>query len=263
MKAIVIAAGPGTRLRPLTEDRPKCMLEINGQTILQRMVRRFEEQGIDDVTVIRGYRGEKIDLPRITCVENQAYAGNNILHSLMTARHVLHDACRRGAGVVVSYSDILFESGVLRSLLDTPSALALVVDSGWLAGYHGRSDHPLEEAETVLLDNNRRVRRIAKNLFAGQPPSAHHGEFIGLWKCTAEGVETVLRHFDRLNQGLGPDEPFQCADRWQTAYLTDFFQELVDEGEDIEAVLISGGWLEIDTEQDYRRALRQKIARDA
>lgn len=263
MKAVIIAAGPGTRLRPLTANQPKCMLEINGVSILQRLILRFKEQGIEDVTVIRGYQGEKINVPRVTFVENREYAGNNILHSLMKARSVLQEASRTNNSVVISYSDILFEAGVLLTLLDTPSALALVVDTGWLASYTGRSDHPLEEAEAVLLDENRRVRSIAKNLFAGRPPAGDHGEFIGLWKCSPEGAGTVLRHFDRLHSRLGADEPFQSAHRWQAAYLTDLFQEMIDQGEEIEAVLISGGWTEIDTMQDYRRILQREPAGDA
>ncbi len=234
------------------------MLDLNGTTLLQRMVQCFRDQGIREVTVIRGYLGQMIDLPGLGYVENPRYATNNILHSLMTARAVLEEACRNGDSVVVSYSDILFETALLRQLLESSAPLALMVDTHWEAAYAGRSDHPPAEAENVLLDRDQRVLRIAKNLFDGMPPEGNHGEFIGLWKCTADGAGTLLRHFDRIDRLLGPDDPFQKALRWHSAYLTDLFQEMIDRGEAIDAVPVAGGWMEIDTEQDYRRALARE-----
>ena len=62
MKAIIIAAGQGTRLRPYTADRPKCMVEINGVSLIERQVKTMRDAGIDDIVVIRGYRGKQIIL---------------------------------------------------------------------------------------------------------------------------------------------------------------------------------------------------------
>jgi choline kinase len=230
------------------------MLEVGGVPIIRRLADRFSEQGVEEVTVIRGYQGWKIDLPGADFVDNHDYAGTNILHSLIRARRVFEEAGRNGDRVVISYSDIVIEARVLSTLLEERADLALAVDTDWLAGYAGRSDHPPEEAEVVLLEGNRQVKRIAKNLFPGGPPAGNHGEFIGLWQCSAAGARTVLRHVDRLERRLRPDDPFQGAARWREAYLTDLFQEMIDQGEEIKAALIAGGWVEIDTEQDYRRA---------
>ena len=254
MQAIIIAAGTGTRLAPLTRNRPKCMLEIGGRPILQRLADRLAGAGIGEVTVIRGYLAHRVTLPGARFVENRQYASNNILHSLMTARGVLEAAARSGETVVVSYADIVFDASVLDRLLASPSPLALVVDTDWQSAYGGRTDHPPAEAEAVRFDEERRVRAIAKNLFEGPPPSGGHGEFIGLWKCAGGGAEALLGHFDRIDRALGPDDPFRTAARWQEAYLTDLFQEMIDGGEAIDAVTVSGGWMEIDTEQDYHRA---------
>ena len=90
MKAIIIAAGMGQRLRPYTIDRPKCMVEINGRSLIQRQVDAYRAAGIEDIIVIRGYRGRQIQLPDITYVDNVDYKNNNILESLFCAKdHLL------------------------------------------------------------------------------------------------------------------------------------------------------------------------------
>ena len=68
MKAIIIAAGMGQRLRPYTADRPKCMVEINGRSLIERQVEAYRAAGIDEINVIRGYRGRQIQLPGLTYV---------------------------------------------------------------------------------------------------------------------------------------------------------------------------------------------------
>ena len=86
MKGIIIAAGPSKRLRPLTDDMPKCMLKITGKPIIQNTIELFRSNGIRDISVIRGYKKEKINFPNITYFENTDFWNNNILHSLMCAR---------------------------------------------------------------------------------------------------------------------------------------------------------------------------------
>lgn len=106
MKAIIIAAGPCKRLRPLTDELPKCMLKIHGKPIIQNTVDMFRSNGINDISVIRGYKKEKINLPDITYFENKDFWNNNILHSLICARAKLEEAIKTGEDVVMTYSDI-------------------------------------------------------------------------------------------------------------------------------------------------------------
>ncbi len=107
MKAIIIAAGLGNRLMPLTNDKPKCLLEIGGKTIMQRHLEVLRQCDIDDVVVVRGYRKEMINYPGIKYYENTDYENNNILRSLFYADNEMGD------GFIFSYSDIIFEQGIL------------------------------------------------------------------------------------------------------------------------------------------------------
>jgi len=254
MKAIIIAAGACTRLRPLTDDLPKCMLKINGKPILQHALELFRNNGINDISVIRGYKTEKINYPHITYFENTDYANNNILHSLMVARPKIHEAIQAGEDVIITYSDILFEDSILKSLLISEEPISAIVDFEWQAYYNGRTDHTIEEAENVIIDSNSRMLKIGKHIFTEDTPNEMQGEFIGLWKFTSKGAKIFLNHFDRLDSYLKKTDSYQNVNEWRKSYITDIFQEMIDKGERIHSVMIKKKWKEFDTVQDFLRA---------
>ena len=253
MKAIIIAAGPSSRLRPLTDDIPKCMLKIDGKTLIENTIELFRNNGINDISIIRGYKKEKINFPDITYFENNDFWNNNILHSLMFARAKLEEAIRTNEDVVISYSDIWYNDGVIKKLLEDKHTIASIVDIDWQDYYDGRTDHSISEAENVISDNNKRMMRIGKNIFTDKVPKDKQGEFIGLWKFTPEGTKIFLSHFDRLNKSLKKTDPYQNAKEWQKSYITDIFQEMIDKGEELYCILIQKNWKEFDTVQDFLR----------
>ena len=251
MKAIIIAAGPSTRLRPLTEDLPKCMLKINGKTLLQNILDLFRNNGINDISVIRGYKKEKINFLNITYFENIDFWNNNILHSLMFARPKLEEAVKTEEDVVMTYSDIWYNDSVVKALLKSKEAITSIVDTDWHGYYEGRTDHPISEAENVITDDDKRMLKIGKHIFTHDTPKDKQGEFIGLWKFTPRGIKIFLKHFDRLNSTLKMIEPYQNTKEWQKSYITDIFQEMIDRGEKLYCVLIQKNWKEFDTVQDF------------
>ena len=198
MKAIIIAAGQCKRLRPITDNVPKCMLKINGKPIIENTIELFKNNQINDISIIRGYKKEKIDFPNLTYFENTDFGNNNILHSLMFARPKLEEAIETGEDVIVSYSDILFNDSIVKLLLESKEDIASVVDTDWHEYYEGRSDHPIEEAENVIVGDNNRMSKIGKHIFTDDVPKDRQGEFIGLWKFSPEGIKIFLKHFDRL-----------------------------------------------------------------
>lgn len=254
MKAIIIAAGACTRLRPLTNELPKCMLKINGKSILQHSIELFRNNEISDISVIRGYKKEKINFSNITYFENTDYMNNNILHSLMYARSKINEAIKTNEDVVITYSDIIFENSVLKALMASDKPISAIVDFDWHDYYSGRTDHPIEEAENVIIDSNCKMLKIGKHIFTDDTPQKMQGEFIGLWKFTSEGAKIFLSVFDRLDSHLNKQDPFQKAKEWQKSYITDIFQEMINNGEKIHSVMIKKQWKEFDTVQDFRKA---------
>ena len=102
MKAIILAAGQGTRLKKYTENLPKGMLEFQGKTIIERQLETYRSMGIDDIIVVRGFAADKIDYQGVKYYENPNYATTNMVESLLMARSEFDD------DIIVSYSDILF-----------------------------------------------------------------------------------------------------------------------------------------------------------
>ena len=243
---IIIAAGLGSRLKKYTDNLPKCMLDFAGKTLLQRQIEAFKINGLNKISVIRGFKKEKINYPDLTYFENKEYKNNNILNSLMYAEEALN------GHVIVSYSDILFEKEVVKRLMESEHDISIVVDIDWRGYYINRKDHPINEAENVIFDANNNVVEIGK-IHTGKHDV--HGEFIGMLKLSPRGSEIFKKHFHRAKD-LYWNKPFQRAKTFQKAYITDIIQDMTDLGVPIHCVIIERGWKEIDTEEDYKNALK-------
>jgi len=246
-KALIIAAGLGSRLKKHTEQLPKCMLDFGGKTLLQRQLTSYRENGINDISLVRGYKKNKINYKGIRYFTNTDYKNNNILNSLFYAEKIVN------GNIIVSYSDILFEPLVVKRAIESVHDISIVVDIDWRGYYINRKEHPLSEAENVIFNSDNEVVKIGK-INAGK--NDVHGEFIGMIKLSNKGAEIFKSHFHRCKK-LYWNKPFQRAKIFQKAYLTDMIQELVDVGVKVNCVIIEKGWKEIDTVEDYQKALEE------
>lgn len=234
MNAIILAAGRGARLGALGEQLPKCLaVVLGGKTLLERQLEVLRSCGVRDISVVRGHRAEAIRYPGVTYVLNPRYEATGSLGSLACAAEQLHGE------VLISYSDIWYEPAVAEQLIACAHDLAIAVDPRWTDHYLGRTDHPIAEAEQVLFDGQGRAVRIGK-ITAGTVEG--NGEFIGLMKLSQAGCEAFRRGFHQVA-------------RFDEASVADLLQEMIDRGLSIHCEPIGGGWGEIDTVQDYQRAL--------
>ena len=245
VKSIIIAAGLGSRLKGYTEALPKCMLMFGDKTLLERQLEVYEGCGIKDISVVRGFKKEKINYEGLNYYDNTDYHNNNILNSLFYAEEVIN------GNVIISYSDILFDTNVVSRLLESNADISIVVDIDWRGYYIGRQDHPVEEAEKVIFDANNEVLKIGKVITSKNDV---YGEFIGMMKLSPRGSEIIKLHFNRAKK-IFWDKPFQRSQTFQKAYITDLIQDMVDMGVSIHCVIIERGWKEIDTVEDYEKAL--------
>jgi len=250
--AIVVAAGLGSRIVPLSHEVPKCMLEVQNHSMLHRALTTFHDLNITKSVVVGGYKSDKLVLPPGTeLVLNDQYLHNNILRSLAYARPAMNEE----DAALVAYSDIVFRRDVVEQLLSEGGPdISILVDQGWEERYVGRTLHPLSEAEAAQYDSTGRLLRIGKNLLTPQSDPGQWGEFIGMMKLTRAGNLHFWDVFDEVDAKLDCEAPFQQSLHWRTAYITDLLQELVDRGVAVHCTLIQGGWLEIDTLQDYETA---------
>jgi choline kinase len=252
-RAILIAAGRGKRLGTHTDEIPKCMVEIGGKPILGWVWDALSNVGVDELIVIRGYRGDVLEqfvrsfVQNVTFVDNHEWETNNVLLSLAHARPFLDRP------TYLTYSDIVFTRAVAAAAAASTAEIGLVIDRDFRSIYDGRTEHPLEEGEVADLLPDGTVARVGKKAL---PPADAVGEFIGLSRLGPRGVNIAARTLDQIAQRyIGrEEEPFQRAARYRNAYLTDLWQELIDTGIQIDPIFIEGQWREIDTGQDLERA---------
>lgn len=257
MRGIIIAAGLARRMGDLTAGKPKCLLPIGSKTLLDCTVERLYSSGCTEIVIVVGHKSEAISRDDLIRVKNPRYRENNILHSLMCARDYLEGE------TIITYSDIWVEPFIYESLLSTSGDIVIAADRDWQPYYEGRTEHPVSEAENVVIDDQARVHKIGKHLSETDSVNMLFGEFLGLWRMTSTGTKIFKSTFLDLDKELNDLSPFQKALEWQKAYITDMMQHLVDDGVDVHASVIERGWAELDTQQDFKRlpeiAQRQRL----
>jgi|GEM_PF-817811 len=242
IRAIIVAAGESNLLLPLTEDKPECLLEIGSKTILGRELENLRACGVNDIVVVRGYRGDKIRYPAVRYYDNRDYKSTGILKSLFQAKGEMDTE------FIFCYSDILYTKEVLELLLRERSDIALVVDIDWESHYHERHLHPVSEAELVRVEGDR-IIEIGRNII---PPGEAHGEFIGLARFSKNGAGSLKVIHDWAEQDY-KGRAFHTSPSVDKASFIDLIQELIDQGYPVSHVDIRGSWAEIDTVEDFDR----------
>ena len=244
MKAIVIAAGRGSRLGRFTDDIPKCMVTVSGRPLLHHTVDRLCAAGSSDIVVIRGYAADQIQCPNVRFVDHQNWMNTNVLGSLFAAsKEITGD-------VVIVYGDIVFRSAVIAASANSSEPIVPIVDVEWREAYTNRVQHPLAEAEKVKFGPDGLIEKIGKLNVSATEADA---EFIGMLRLNGTGAAQLSSAFAEAEKRFN-GRPFETAARFETAYLTDLLQFMIRNGEQMTPAKIRGGWREIDTPEDLERA---------
>jgi len=229
-RALILAAGRGSRLGPLTRDRPKCLVTLGGRTLLDWQRGALGAAGLARVAVVAGYRADQLRRTGLPCFENGAWASSNMVASLLAAR-----AWLAGGPCVVSYGDIVYHPRIVQTLLACPYDVAIVYDRAWRVLWEDRFERPEEDAESLrvrdglVADIGRRVTELDRI----------EGQFLGLIRFSSAGWS----HVERWLAGI--DE--ETRRRIDTTTL---LRELVDAGMHVGAAPVRGGWCEVDSERD-------------
>lgn len=232
MKAILLAAGRGSRMRSLTDDRPKCLMELRGRTLLDWQLSALREAGINEIGIVTGYRAEMLQRSDLTIFNNPRWAQTNMVSSLAAASDWLaSDTC------IVSYSDIFYQASAVASLMQSTDALAITYDPGWQALWQQRFGNPLLDAETFRLNPDGTLAGI------GQKPQSLdevEGQYMGLLRFTPAAWACVVDLRARLS-----------VEDQDTMHMTGTLSGLLAAGSvPIAAIPYSGEWGEVDSAED-------------
>lgn len=234
-RAVILAAGRGTRLGALAADRPKVMVELAGRTLLAHQRTALLAAGISDVHLVVGHGADLVrtdpDAEGLTVWTNPEYAVTNMVATLLCATGPL-DAT---TDIIVAYGDIVYEPRLVTALCDVDAEISVVVDLGWRDYWEARMDDPLADAETLRMSGDGRLLEV------GARPERYadiEAQYIGLIRIRADAVD----HFrDAARRAVTDDS---------RAFMTTLLQQLIDSGRDVRVAPVVNGWLEIDRPED-------------
>ena len=245
-RALILAAGQGMRLRPITDDRPKCLVPLLGLPLIEHQIRTLEAENITNIHIVTGYRSEQVEALGYPTTKNQDFASTNMVASLFAALPFIEQA----GDLIIGYGDIVYQRDNLRKLLDCDDDIAVMVDSNWRDYWALRFVEPLQDAETLILDPDGRITEL------GKKPSGYdriQGQYTGLIKIRADRISVFVdfyRSLDRTRLYDGRD--------FANMFMTSLLQLLIDAGWTLRAATVAGGWLELDSVEDLR--LYQSLA---
>ncbi len=232
MKAIILAAGQGSRMRHMTDDRPKCLVELRGRALINWQLDALRAGGADEIAVVTGYRREALATRGLVEFHNARWAETNMVSSLECAREWLEfNPC------IVTYSDIFYSPTAVRSLIDSTAQLAITYDVNWQSLWARRFGSPLLDAETFRLDSGSRVLEI------GNKPSSIEdvqGQHMGLLRFTP----VAWREVERIRNLMSTKDRDQM-------HMTGTLQKVIDAGRvPVMGVPYMDEWGEVDSAED-------------
>jgi len=231
---VILAAGRGSRLGPLTETRPKCLVELAGRTLLEWQLGALTAAGIaEPITLVGGYQADRIQDPRLTTITNPRWQATNMVASLLVAAPRLE-----AAACLVSYSDIVYHPHLVSSLLRAPDDIAITYDRRWESLWQRRFTDPLSDAETFRVDADGRLREIGRRASSREEIG---GQYMGLLKFSPTG----WRRTAALLQGIPPSARDMLD-------MTSLLGRLLEAGVPIRGVPVDGRWCEVDSANDLR-----------
>ena len=244
MKAIILAAGLGSRLEGFEDNIPKGMIILSGKTLIERQIEIYNNCGIKDITIVTGHNGHLLNYPNIKYIKNPNYSTTNMNESFFCAKENFDDS------IIVSYSDIVYEQKIIEQILKSEYDFAVGTRLDWKASYENRTKHPLSEAENVVIENNQ-ISFIRKNI-SNCLDNQQIGEFLGIIKFSKRGISKFLQNY--LNVKNNHEGEFHSSKSLRKAYLTDMLQEMIDSGTTLHPIISNDFWVEIDTTEDLKRA---------
>jgi len=231
IKAIILAAGVGSRIRPLTDNCPKCLLEIGGNTILEMMISHIQACGINEVVFVVGYLQGKIkdyvkkQFPELDAhfITNARYSETNTGYSLMLTKDWI------GNSTFIKFdADVVFDKKILMKLIECEYENCLCID---------KNIHLDAEEIKVIIDKQNRVIKASKTV----DPKAAIGESIGIEKISSETAKLL---FAELKIMMEDEQNHQ-------EYYESAYERLIDNLVPFYALDITGfKWTEIDTQKD-------------
>jgi choline kinase len=230
MKAIILAAGRGSRMGALTDERPKCLAEVKGVPLVEHQLSALRKGGVSSVGIVTGYKSDLLQSYGDKRFHNPRWSQTNMVASLLCAKEWLLES-----NCIISYSDIYYQPDIISKLIESNESEDVLIsyDPDWLSLWSKRFDNPLDDAESFNLDDEGYVKEIGQKVGSLEQIKGQYMGLIvftsGLWQKWSSEIES-----------LGVDN----------LYMTDLLQTLIEKGVRVKAVANTEPWFEVDNAHD-------------
>jgi choline kinase len=230
-RALLLAAGRGSRLAPYTDDRPKCLVPILGKPLLAYQIAALQAAGIDEIAIVGGYRAECLDAYGHRHFVNPRWQSANMVVSLLAAADwFAHESS------LVCYTDIVYTPAAIEALAASPADIVITQDPNWLTLWGARFADPLDDAETFSISADGRLQEIGGKTSRIEDIQ---GQYMGLLKFSPQGWQQIHEHLAAL--------PTETCDRLD---MTGLIARLLTTGTPVHTVATPWPWAEVDHADD-------------
>ena len=234
MKALILAAGRGSRMKNLTDKIPKCLVKFKGKTLLEYQIEAIRKAGIKKIGIVTGYKKEKLRGFGLTEFYNQSWDKTNMVSSLECAENWF-----KNESLIVSYSDIFYEQSAIIQLKECKDNLAITYDPNWYEIWEKRFKNPLDDAETFRINKSNILTEIGGKTDNG---SEIQGQYMGLLYISPQGWKII--------KNLRKNLDFKKRNEMQ---MTQMLSQIAkNQSFIIRAIPYYGKWGEIDSENDIK-----------
>jgi choline kinase len=238
MNILILAAGQGTRLKKLNYNKPKCLLKLNGKSIIKRNLTIFKNAKLNPI-LITGFQKEQLYFLKIKQVFNSEYSNTNMLWSLYKAIEYMNE------DFMVCYGDILVNSKQVNDLKKFKDGIGLLIDKDWLKYWKLRFKNPLSDAESLEVNRKGEITDIGQKV---DDITKIQGQYTGFLKISGN-TRIIFK-----NKLIDYCQNKKSSNFARKSFLTDFLMYLVNQGIVIKEIPTYGGWIEIDSPKDVQAA---------
>lgn len=237
ISGIILAASRGAELGELTENVPKAMINVNGQPLIKKMLELFNERGIKDISIVRGYKKEAFTFPNINYFDNDEYASTGELVSLFKAKEKIDGT------TIITYGDILYRKFILTSLLDEEGDIIVVADANLERRCCGNQGDFIKATKLYSKEFSEEPVFLKSIKFSElKKADQYNGEWIGLIKSNTAGSAIIKTELEVMLK----------QENFEKLKMPDLLSNLINKGIQIKVVYIDGHWLDVDNLKDLR-----------
>ncbi|PAF45188.1 phosphocholine cytidylyltransferase family protein [Helicobacter sp. 11S02596-1] len=250
MKALILAAGRGSRLAPLTDNIPKCMVAYQNKPIIDYEYKALQDNGITDISIVGGYLypvlKNYLKDRHMRFFFNERFGQTNMVATMFCAKDLMLECIDNKEDLIISYADIVYQSETIAKLKTYNGELGIIIDKDWEKQWKQRFTDPLSDAETLKIQDGKIIEIGKKPISLDEV----QGQYIGLFKISHTFLPQVIDFYEKLDKNALYD-----GKDFDNMYMTSFLQAIILRYQNAEPVFIHGGWTEIDSIEDLKVCL--------